>query len=81
MAKNKLYYPNPGAVSITDSELAYSTLLLVSRNGQVYNVVQPGGTGIEGGLYVYYAPSLGTITFDSAMPFYVGETINVIFEI
>lgn len=81
MAKNKLYYPSAGGFSIVDAELAYSTILLCSRNGQVYNVLYPGNEGILGGLYVTYQPSVGRLNFDSTMPFYDGETINVIFEI
>lgn len=81
MTKNKLYYPIAGTYSIVDAELAYTQILLVSRNGQVYNVLYPGNEGILGGLYVTYLESQGRINFDSTMPFLEGETVNIIFDI
>lgn len=81
MTINRIYNTNPGQFSIVDSQLAYTNIDLVSRNGVVYNVLQPGNEGTIGGLYVAYFPSLGRLNFDSTMPFEIGETINVIFEI
>lgn len=79
MTINRIYNPSQGTSFIVDAQLAFTEIYLVSRNGMVYNVLQPGNEGIVGGLYVAYLPSMGRINFDT--PFELNETVNIIFEI
>lgn len=62
--KTKTYFCTPGQTSITDYQLAFVTVLRVTREGFVYSEGEPSS------LKFSYDHNAGKIQFDPANPFY-----------
>lgn len=64
--KTKYYIGTPNGTWITDSELAYVTILKVTRSGTVFT--KTGAESAES-LRFIYSPSIGRIYFSADNPF------------
>lgn len=76
----KTYYPAAGGYSITDSSLAYVTVLMATREMMVHhNTTINSPTDPLNLEYIHY-PSAGQLQFSVSRPFGVGEVVNVLIE-
>lgn len=80
MTVKKTYYPEAGFTGILDPDLAYTKILMLSREGVVFNETSDNATLISGGLWYQYAPGNGNITFNPQQGFNQGESINIVYE-
>jgi hypothetical protein len=62
-----------GNTTVSDAALTGKEVLLVAREGSVYNET----TGTPTGRYFKFTSGTGTITFDSSIPFNTGEVVYV----
>lgn len=81
MTLRQTYYPLVDATSITDAAIVYSRMLLVSREGVVYDVISgPNEVLFLGSRQVHYNPSTGVIKWNPNIPFNQGESINIVYD-
>lgn len=66
--QSKTYFGTPGQTSITDYQLAFVTVLRVTRSTRTYSKVD--GTPAAASLQFSYDHNAGKIQFDPANPFY-----------
>lgn len=82
MLIKKTYNPVAGSCEITDSDLAYTKLLRVTRTGDNHNIIDyetlPSDT--VNNFDVAFGRSTGYLLFNPARPFETGEFVNVIFD-
>lgn len=80
MTLRQTYYPLAGLSNYTDATLAYSKLLMLSREGVVYDIITSNNDILVTNRQVLYQPSTGLIQFDSNIPFNQGESINIVYD-
>ena len=80
MTLRQTYHPFEGNTSYTDATLAYSKLLMLSREGVVYDIITSNNDILVTNRQVLYQPSTGLLQFDTNIPFNQGETINVVYD-
>lgn len=80
MTTKKTYYPLFGLIDITDANIAYVTMLMVSRSGVVYDVVIDNDDVFINTRQVRYAPAFGSLNFNEYIPFNQGEDIEIVYK-
>ena len=78
MTTRKTFTTVPDALTIYDSAIAYTKMLMVSREGMTMDVVVSNDDITITNRQALFQPGLGTIVFNNT--FNPNETINVIYE-
>ena len=80
MTTRLTYYPTVDTSSIADAAIVYSKMLLVSREGVVYDVLTSINDIPITTRQVLYNPGTGVLQFNENIPFNSGESINIVYE-
>ena len=80
MTLRETYYPTVDTSSIFDAAIVYSKMLFVAREGVVYDILTSINDIAVTTRQVLYNPALGTLQFNSDIPFNSGESINIVYD-
>ena len=80
MTFEKIYTTVPETNIISDAAIAYSQMLMVSREGSVLNIKESNNDIPVTNREVLYQPALGNLVFNDQMPFNEMETIQIVYK-
>jgi hypothetical protein len=80
MTTKKTYYPAEGLTSIYDGSIAYTKMLMVAREGVLYDIITTNNDILLNSRQVRYSPGLAELSFNADIPFNLNESINIVYE-
>jgi hypothetical protein len=79
MTLEKTYHPAEGLSSIYDASIAYTKMLMVAREGVLYDIIESNDDILITSRQVRHSPTNGELAFDSNIPFNLNESINIVY--
>lgn len=80
MTTKKTYYPSEGLTYIYDGSIAYTKVLMVAREGVLYDIITTNDDILLNSRQVRFSPGLAELAFNTDIPFNANESINIVYE-